>query len=247
MPSLYDNAGLRQATSGILHYLHTKMCGIPEDCLVEVWAMAHPQIEGLERASELIIPAASGYANSALQGEVLDVETFTHEDGYRFSRIFASDSASPKLLFTQDNLHCVHTTQAYTYIFTVEEDHFYRIPRSTSLSRDLHDEERFSLRPWSAGDGQSSGVFWATSCDASFVYGMPLDGIIEIDVEDDIGRYRTIQSGDLGDVSATILNGKATLFWLHGQMHPLPRSFRRRVRIAHSEQRCWLAEDPLVA
>ncbi|KAF4701063.1 hypothetical protein FOZ63_032309, partial [Perkinsus olseni] len=69
---LYDRAELRRVTSGILHHLDSKMRGMPEDCLSEVWAMAHPQIEGLERASRISLFADDGSAFSALQGCLSD-------------------------------------------------------------------------------------------------------------------------------------------------------------------------------
>ncbi|KAF4729307.1 hypothetical protein FOZ63_010056, partial [Perkinsus olseni] len=54
------------------------------------------------------------------------------------------------------------------------------------------------------------------------VYGTAWDSLIEIDVENDIGRYRTIGSGDVQDAEATILNrrspysgGKAGIFMMH--------------------------------
>ncbi|KAF4680931.1 hypothetical protein FOZ60_012786 [Perkinsus olseni] len=197
MTTPFDRAELRRVTSGILHYLDNKMRGMPEGCLVEVWAMSHPQVEGLERASRLSIPTGDGHR-------------------HQFFRICGYNDASPKLLFTGDDCHLVHTTQAYTYIIG-REDHLYRIPRSTSFVRDLHEKECFSLRPWSPGDRQVRGIFFATSCDASFVYGKTWDSLIEIDVANDIGRYRTIQSGWLQNVSATILNGRSTLFWLDGE------------------------------
>ncbi|KAF4677517.1 hypothetical protein FOZ60_017301, partial [Perkinsus olseni] len=92
---LYDRAELRRVTSGILHYLDSKMRGMPGDCLLEVWAMAHPQIEGLERASRISLFADDGSAFSALQG---------------------SDDAYLKLLFSDNIDYCVHTPPAYIYI-----------------------------------------------------------------------------------------------------------------------------------
>ncbi|KAF4671288.1 hypothetical protein FOZ61_003221 [Perkinsus olseni] len=213
MTTPFDRAELRRVTSSILHYLDNKMRGMPEGCLVEVWAMSHPQVEGLERASRLSIPTGDGCVYSALQGEILDVLTVPRRHRHQFFRICGYNDASPKLLFTGDDCHLVHTTQAYTYIIG-REDHLYRIPGSTSFVRDLHDKECFPLRPWSPGDRQVRGIFFATSCDASFVYGKTWDSLIEIDVANDIGRYRTIQSGWLQNISATILNGRSTLFWL---------------------------------
>ncbi|KAF4727162.1 hypothetical protein FOZ62_002914 [Perkinsus olseni] len=122
---LYDRAELRRVTSGILHYLDSKMRGMPGDCLLEVWAMAHPQIEGLERASRISLFADDGSAFSALQG---------------------SDDAYLKLLFSDNIDYCVHTPPAYIYIM-YKGNSLNRILRSTSFVRDLHDE----LRPWSAG------------------------------------------------------------------------------------------------
>ncbi|KAF4718819.1 hypothetical protein FOZ62_018698, partial [Perkinsus olseni] len=212
MTTLYGCAELRRVTSSILHYLDKRMRGMPEGCLVEVWAMAHPQVEGLERASRISISADLGSGYSALQGEILDVITFIRRRQLS-SRIFDFDDTSLQLLLTDNDCHLAHTTQAYTYIMA-DGYHFYRIPRSTSFVRDLHNEECFSLRPWSAGDGQIRGIVFATSCDASFVYATTRDDLIEIDVEGDIGRYRTIQSRQLTDVSATILNERTTLFWL---------------------------------
>ncbi|KAF4718821.1 hypothetical protein FOZ63_028489 [Perkinsus olseni] len=158
---LYDHAELRQVSSSILHYLDSKMKGMPEDCLSEVWAMAHPQIEGLERATRISISADGGSAFSALQG---------------------SDDASLKLLFSDNIDYCVHTPPAYIYIM-YKGNSLNRILRSTSFVRDLHDE----LRPWSADDPQIRGVFSATNCDTSYVYGATLfSSLMEIDVDKDI-------------------------------------------------------------
>ncbi|KAF4711257.1 hypothetical protein FOZ63_031237, partial [Perkinsus olseni] len=81
---------------------------------------------------------------------------------------------------------------------------------STSFVRELNNEECVPLRPWSFGDRKRS------------VYGTAWDSLIEIDVENDIGRYRTIRSKDVQDAEATILNRrspysgwKAGIFMMH--------------------------------
>ncbi|KAF4677514.1 hypothetical protein FOZ60_017298 [Perkinsus olseni] len=143
MTTLCDRAELGRVTSGILHHLDSKMRGMPEDCLSEVWTMAHPQVEGLERASRISVSSHEG-------------------DGFPA----------------------------------------------------LDDDKRLS------------SISCATSCDNTYIYATTndLDGgrsdiLVEIDVTHDIGRFRTIGSGDLYPPSATILNEKATLFWLNGS-HP---------------------------
>ncbi|KAF4671290.1 hypothetical protein FOZ61_003223 [Perkinsus olseni] len=144
MTTLYDRAELRRVTSTILHCLDSKMRGMPEDCLVKVWTMAHPQVEGFERASRICVFAEKGDGSPALDGGVLDLRTKTHRQG-------------------------------------------------TSNDRRRH------------------AISSATSCDNAYIYATTnfWEGsniLVEIDVKHDIGR-------------STMLNGKATLFWLDGS-HP---------------------------
>ncbi|KAF4715097.1 hypothetical protein FOZ63_032708 [Perkinsus olseni] len=72
MTTLCDRAELGRVTSGILHHLDSKMRGMPEDCLSEVWTMAHPQVEGLERASRISVSSHEGDGFPALDATVLD-------------------------------------------------------------------------------------------------------------------------------------------------------------------------------
>ncbi|KAF4739623.1 hypothetical protein FOZ62_008975, partial [Perkinsus olseni] len=226
MTTLYDHAELRRVTSGILHYLDSKMRGMPEDCLSEVWKMAHPQVEGLERASRISLFAQEGYGLSALQGGVLDLHTKTHNPEHNFFWRLDCDEQGFQLVFAQGpdgGANCVHTTQDFVYILG-DGDYFYRVPLTYDFIPDLSEEHRWSLRPWSGDDRRRDLISFATSCDDAFIYATTTDLgmersdiLVEIDVGHDIGRYRTIASGDLYPVSATMLNGKATLFWMDGE------------------------------
>ncbi|KAF4673940.1 hypothetical protein FOL46_006133 [Perkinsus olseni] len=170
------------------------MRGMPQDCLSEVWTMAHPQVEGLERASRISLYAQEGDALPALQGRVLDLLTLTHNPIHTFFWRLDYHEESLKLVLAegmQGTALCLHTTEEFLYVLC-EEGHFYRIPR----------------------------------CDNTFIYAATTDLdrdrsaiLVEIDVKHDVGRYRTIYSGEVHPPSATILNGKATLFWLDG-WHP---------------------------
>ncbi|KAF4723525.1 hypothetical protein FOZ62_030749 [Perkinsus olseni] len=233
MTTLCDPTELRRVTSSLLHYLDSKMRGVPEDCLSEVWAMAHPQVEGLERASRISLFAQEGDGCPALDGEVLDLRTRTHR------RDTSSDSFIWRLDYDEESLKLilalgpdddeiwVHTTEEFLYLFSYG-DYFYRFPRSLGFIREgYHLAERpcFSLRPWSADDKRLSSISCATSCDNTYIYatgdfrGGESDFLVEIDVERDIGRYRVIQSGNFYPPSATVLDGRSTLFWLNGS-HP---------------------------
>ncbi|KAF4675233.1 hypothetical protein FOZ60_001074 [Perkinsus olseni] len=225
MTTLCDRAELRRVTSGILHYLDSKMRGMPEDCLSEVWKMARPQVEGLERTSRISLFAQEGYGLSALQGEAFDLHTVYHNPMHTFFWRLDYDEESLKLVSAEDldgDAICMHTTKEFLYVLGIG-DGVYRIPRSVDFIPDLSEEHRFSLRPWSADDRRRDAISFATSCDNTFIYATTndLDGgrsdiLVEIDVTHDIGRFRTIGSGDLYPPSATILNEKATLFWLDG-------------------------------
>ncbi|KAF4711256.1 hypothetical protein FOZ63_031236 [Perkinsus olseni] len=231
MTTLCDPTELRRVTSSLLHYLDSKMRGVPEDCLSEVWAMAHPQVEGLERASRISLFAQEGDGCPALDGEVLDLRTRTHRrDTSRVSFFWRLDydEESLNLVFAEGlgGAICVHTTEEFLYVLS-RVDGSYRFPRSLGFIRegyDLSEEHRFSLWPWSADDRRRNYISSATSCDNAFIYATTTDLdrdrsdiLVEIDVGHDIGRYRTVGSGDLYSVSAAMLNGRASLFWLDGE------------------------------
>ncbi|KAF4680923.1 hypothetical protein FOZ63_029201 [Perkinsus olseni] len=185
-------------------------------------------VEGLERASRISLYAQEGYALPALQGRVLDLLTLTHNPIHTFFWRLDYDEESLKLVLAegmQGTALCLHTTEEFLYVLC-EEGHFYRIPRSGDFVPHLSEEYRFSLRPWGDDDRRRDAISFATSCDNTFIYAATTDLdrgrsaiLVEIDVKHDIGRYRTIYSGEVHPPSATILNGKATLFWLDG-WHP---------------------------
>ncbi|KAF4718822.1 hypothetical protein FOZ62_018701 [Perkinsus olseni] len=232
MTTLCDRAELRRVTSSILRYLDSKMRGMPEDCLSEVWTMAHPQVEGLERASRICVSAQEGDGSPALDGEVLDLRTRTRRQDTSSDSFFWRldyDEESLKLAFAEGpggGAICVHTTEEFLYVLS-RVDGSYRFPRSLGFIRegyDLSEEHRFSLWPWSADDRRWNVISSATSCDDAYIYATTTDLgrdrsdiLVEIDVGHDIGRYRTVGSGDLYPVSATMLNGRASLFWLDGE------------------------------
>ncbi|KAF4716612.1 hypothetical protein FOZ63_029203 [Perkinsus olseni] len=237
MTALCDRAELRRVMSTILHCLDSKMRGMPEDCLVEVWAMAHPQVEGFERASRICVFAEKGDGSPALDGGVLDLRTKTHRQGTSSDSFFWRldyDEESLKLVLAvgpYGDAVCVHTTDDFLYVYSSWDD-FHRFPRSLGFIRGEYDlaggarsgGDSFLLRPWSADDRRRHAISSATSCDNAYIYATTnfWEGsniLVEIDVKHDIGRCRTIQSGDLYPVSATMLNGKAALFWLDGS-HP---------------------------
>ncbi|KAF4719523.1 hypothetical protein FOZ63_030615 [Perkinsus olseni] len=229
MTILCDRAELRRVTSSILHYLDSKMRGMPLDCLVEVWAMAHPQVEGLERASRICVSAQEGDGSPPLEGEVLDLRTRTHRQDTSSDSFFWRidyEEESLKLLFAEGpdgGAICVHTTEEFLYVLS-RVDGSYRFPRSLGFIRegyDFSEEHGFSLWPWSADDRRRNYISSATSCDNAYIYATTTDLdrdrsdiLVEIDVGHDIGRFRTIGSGDLYPVSAAMLNGRASLFWL---------------------------------
>ncbi|KAF4758076.1 hypothetical protein FOZ63_011440, partial [Perkinsus olseni] len=163
MTALCDRAELRRVTSSILRYLDSKMRGMPEDCLSEVWKMAPPQVEGLERASRISLFAGEGSGYPALQGGVFWRLDF--------------DEESLKLVLAegiQGTALCLHTTEEFLYVLC-EEGHFYRIPRSADFIPDLSAEYRFTLRPWGADDRRGNSMYFATSCDNAYIYAATSD------------------------------------------------------------------------
>ncbi|KAF4677137.1 hypothetical protein FOZ60_000335 [Perkinsus olseni] len=203
MTILCGRAELRRVTSSILHYLDSKMRGMPLDCLVEVWTMAHPQVEGLERASRVCVSAQEGDGSPALDGEVLDLRTRTHRQDT------SSDSFFWRLDYEEESLNlvfaegpgggaiCVHTTEEFLYVLS-RVDGYYRFPRSLGFIREgygLSEEHRFSLRPWSGDDRRRNHISSATSCDNACIYATTTDL----------------------DRDAAMLIGRASLFWLDGE------------------------------
>ncbi|KAF4721586.1 hypothetical protein FOZ62_007552 [Perkinsus olseni] len=186
-----------------------------------------PQVGG-SRSSRICLFARGGYGQLALQGGVLDLLTTTQNPDHIFFWRLDYDEESLKLDLAEDmgcGATCLHTTEEFLYVLCVE-NHFYRIPRSADFVPGLSEAYRFTLRPWGADDRREEVVPFATSCDDAFIYattkglgGERPEILVEIDVESNIGRYRTIQSGDFYHPSATVLDWKAALFWLDGR-HP---------------------------
>ncbi|KAF4680922.1 hypothetical protein FOZ60_012777, partial [Perkinsus olseni] len=161
-------------------------------------------------------------------GGVLNLRTVTYGPHHKFFWRLDHDEESLKLVLAEDlegTALRLHTTEKFLYVLGVGS-HFYRIPRSADFIPALSRGYSFTLRPWGADDRRGDDIQSATSCDNVFIYatkwdceGVRGDILVGIDVENDIGRYGTIGPVGLNDVSATILNGKAAVFWLIGR-HP---------------------------
>ncbi|KAF4679071.1 hypothetical protein FOZ60_015576, partial [Perkinsus olseni] len=175
-------------------------------------------VEGLERTSRISLFAQEGYGLSALQGGVLDLHTKTHNPEHNFFWRLDCDEQGFQLVFAQGpdgGANCVHTTQDFVYILG-DGDYFYSVPLTYDFIPDLSEEHRWSLRPWSGDDRRRNLISFATSCDNAFIYATTTDLgmersdiLVEINVTHDTGRYRTIASGGLYPVSATMLDGEA--------------------------------------